>query len=255
MKILCGIKTRLVFTFMLICLFLSVSQYAFAQNHTYSNPHFDKLKARTEAVVNSHIWQRDLRKKSCTVFRNWGYVWFEMGKLHYNDLYHEIESEEQAADIKSLYDAYYELRVARSQQDFSVLTPKACREAAAQWLAYDNKWYADKRAAEKQRIQEQREEWASQITDTGPGVWDGVMGGIFLHIPREYIWFGSTAKDGVQAQHNLLFHAPDMTAVIDPDFPYPGHDDFHGVLNEAPIIKYLPCQGFKDRTFCRALGA
>jgi len=100
----------------------------------------------------------------------------EMGKLKYNDLFGEVENDEHARDIQRLNDALEK--------------EKDCKKRFRIWMAYDSKWYYERRKIQDAKNKEQEKLWASQVVDTGADVWDGVINGTFFAIPRKYMWGG-----------------------------------------------------------------
>ena len=168
----------------------------------------------------------------------------ELDKLKYNDKFHDLKSEEQAQDIRDLQEA---LKNAKGNWfEFN----SVCKEKIRLWLAYDQKWYREAREQLHRDREAQRAAWSRQVVDTGKDVWDGVMRGVHISIPREYIYFGSREKDGYSQDMNLQFFYPDMTA-----YPQPGSDQTNrrtnigGLLSEAwPVTR--PCFGFENKTQC-----
>jgi len=68
----------------------------------------------------------------------------------------------------------------------------------------------EKEARLKAELEKNKKEWMTKIKDTGEDIGDFVINGIYFHVPRKYIWFGTNAADGVETGLNLLFYYPGM---------------------------------------------
>lgn len=163
----------------------------------------------------------------------WGYVDTEISKMTYRDIFQEIKSDDQIADILAL------------KEKFEATSD--CMERFKLWLAYDDKWYKEERDRKWKELEAQRKVWASEVADTGDDVYDTVFEGVFLAIPREYIWFGSRTKDGPGEAVNLQFYYPDLTATPS---EHPDHAEkkrnIGGVLHVS-IYRSLPCPAVRDK--------
>jgi len=169
-----------------------------------------------------------------------GYVWWyvdaEISKMTHRDIFQEIKSEEQIADILALKEKFE--------------ATSACMERFKLWLTYDDKWYKEERDREWKELEAQRKVWASQIADTGDDVYDTVFEGVFLAIPREYIWFGSRTKDGPGEAVNLQFYYPDLTATPSEHPDHIGKKRNIGGVLHVSIYRSLPCPAVRDKGMC-----
>ncbi len=164
------------------------------------------------------------------------YLSTELGKVLYNDDFQEIKSEEHVRDIEELKQ--------------NILATEDCIERFKIWVAYDDKWYKAEREKKFAARKALEEEWIEQVEDTGAQVWDGVINGTFLSIPREYIWFGSRKPDGLQAAMNLQFFYPDMSARPSTTPEHAGKDrNISGILREQFTVS-RPCIGYDNVKNC-----
>lgn len=60
--------------------------------------------------------------------------------------------------------------------------------------------------------------WQSEIVDSGFNNLDAVYGGVFIQIPRSYLWFGKYTNDGVNPENVFVMYYPNMS----PDFETSG---------------------------------
>tara|TARA_R110001592_G_C13183961_1_gene751337 strand:- start:4429 stop:5574 length:1146 start_codon:yes stop_codon:yes gene_type:complete len=168
----------------------------------------------------------------------------ELKKIEYEDIFHELISEDQIPEITTLKEKI---------DSYDCGTHAERIELFKLWVAYDDKWYAKIRSEKEKEAERLEKKWASEITPDNDGNWDGVINGVFLSIPRKYIWFGSRKPDGYQQAMNLQFFYPDMEAS-----PSKNVKDIKGPTNIGGVLKRelrltLPCFGFEGKTECTAL--
>ena len=176
------------------------------------------------------------RLRSYCVGHVWWYVDAEISKMTHRDIFQEIKSDDQITDILVL------------KEKFEATSD--CMERFKLWLAYDDKWYKEERDRKWKELEAQRKVWASLVTDTGNDVYDTVFEGVFLAIPREYIWFGSRAKDGPGEAVNLQFYYPDITATPSENPDHVGKKrNIGGILRLGPY-RSLPCPAVRDKGMC-----
>lgn len=164
----------------------------------------------------------------------------ELGRVKYNDIFHEIADEAQIADINALADA--------------MKRTSDCKAQLRLWIAYDEKWYAPGREKAYAARKAQEQEWASEVKDSGEEIWDGVINGTFFAIPRSYIWFGSGKPDGYQDAMNLRFFFPDFGARPLETTEYGGmRMDIEGLLARNDD-ETKPCVGIDGHETCTLNG-
>lgn len=163
----------------------------------------------------------------------------EEGKVIHRDIFQEIESDEQVKDIKVL----------KNNLD----NTKNCIERFKLWLAYDAKWYKEKRDALYLKREALEKSWHAQVKDSGADIYDVVIEGVHFAIPRKYIWFGSRRPDGYIIDVNLQFFFPDMIAH---DTRPSSHPDYKGMrtniggILQMDVIEIRPCPSVEGRDVC-----
>jgi hypothetical protein len=221
------------FSVFVSALLLLVSPSSFAWSETdFSLPShvtFEKRK-ELEEILSGKSKRSELYIAQICTFLMTDYLWTEKGKVEFNHLFHEMDDEEQQKDVQAL----------------SVAMEAAgdCKARVELWLAYDDRWYAPKRAREMDAWEKKRNALVTDLKDTGTEVWDGVINNVVLAVPREYIWLGNNRKDG----------AADALNISLPFKTKDGHSiRITGVL-ESGRVEVRPCYGFEGKV-CRSTSA
>lgn len=166
----------------------------FAETHHYTLKYRQQIDDYLAGRLDMSVRYNSERIKYICGYIQSDFAATEMGKLKYNDQFGEVQNEEQAQDIQHLNDA--------------LAKETDCKKRFRIWVAYDDKWYYQKRKMQDAKNKEQEKIWASQVVDTGADVWDGVINGTFFAIPRKYMWAGRNKADGLEIGINLLFLLP-----------------------------------------------
>ncbi len=165
-----------------------------------------------------------------------GFLRQEGEKIAYNDIFHEMNDEVQRADVIALKE--------------KIEATDDCIERFKLWIAYDDRWYRDKREKTIADRKALEEGWKAGVKDTGEEIWDGVIEGVYFAIPRKYMWFGSRRDDGLEPNVNLQFYFPDMGSSP------ANHPDYKGMrtniggvtMIDTPVTR--PCPSVGDREYC-----
>lgn len=230
-------KWSLVGLILMLCLYLPVQAHArdFAETNYYTLKYRQQIDDYLAGRMDISVpYNREQMKYMCGYVQS-DFAATEMGKLKYNELFGEVENDEHARDIQRLNDA--------------LENEKDCKKRFRIWLAYDDKWYYEKRKAQDAKNKEQEKLWASQVVDTGADVWDGVINGTFFSIPRKYMWAGRNRPDGLELAINLLFTFPGMRH--EPSIGEKGASDVEVVLKQALIKRAHPCPAHGKETCTR----
>ncbi len=235
------IKTSVFFVslFWLVCLLSTKSHAAYLVDFAQPTKGAVGYRLMFEKFVDGTTTKsEEVKQRFCQKYI-FHFLHVEIGKALYRETFHEMDSEEQVQDVE-------ELRK-------NILKEQDCIERFKLWLTYDDKWYKaqrDKKWAEKQALEKVLEK---SVKDTGEDVFDTVINGVFLSIPRKYIWFGSREKDGPNHAINLQFFYPDMKAH---DTRTSSHPDYKGMrTNIGGVLaftdyKALPCPGIPEKEIC-----
>lgn len=122
---------------------------------------------------------------------------YERARLHYNDRFHEIQSDDQAKDIQNLADiqqnsplknwpSFYQRD---KEQVFknSTVYKEPCDQLIKVAYQYDRKWYAHERARKKEQNKKNKETWIRQFVPNNDDKFDTIMNGHNIHIPHKYV--------------------------------------------------------------------
>ena len=219
----------------------------FAETHHYTLQYRQQIDDYLAGRLDMSVRYNSERIKYICGYVQSDFAATEMGKLKYNDLFGEVQNEEQAQDIQHLNDA--------------LAKETDCKKRFRIWVAYDDKWYYQKRKMQDAKNKEQEKIWASQVVDTGADVWDGVINGTFFAIPRKYMWAGRNRPDGFGQAVNLKMYLPEVVNTDSGGSQEPV--DVRVVLHEAFVKRERPCQspgqkvctqyGYQARWFSRYL--
>lgn len=207
----------------------------FAETHHYTLQYRQQIDDYLAGRLDMSVRYNSERIKYICGYIQSDFAATEMGKLKYNDQFGEVQNEEQAQDIQHLNDA--------------LAKETDCKKRFRIWVAYDDKWYYQKRKMQDAKNKEQEKIWASQVVDTGADVWDGVINGTFFAIPRKYMWAGRNRPDEFALAVNLRFFYPGMnyTRLQESEEAI----DLNVVLKLALIKQERPCSG-QDKETCTA---
>ena len=169
-----------------------------------------------------------------------GFIRTETKKAEYDHIFHELISQEQALEI-------FELNQKLNLYDCNTHSGRV--EIFKLWVTYDEKWYAKIRSKKEEHNKRLEKKWEAGITPNDDDNWDGVINGIYLSIPRNYIWIGSRKPDGYQQSMNLQFFYPDMGSSPSKTFKALGPTNIGGLLTDEYRITH-PCFGFEGQKTC-----